>query len=512
MKNLFAFMAILGLIGIFSACSSDDKNDPVPPSIKYEGVYKGDIDVSFNGLELQVEDKIEIIKTDENLATLQLKDFSFEGIKIGDIIIENVKVTSKNKTAELIGQAPMDLVVGDCLVLVNATVTGDNLKATIDVEVTPPLNEDGTQEEKMTIKVTFNGVRTEYIASSEAEILTFGLKDISLISSEIENEIITLSIYNTEVADLESAMPVVTLSAGATISPSLDIAQNFTEAIEYVVTSEDKLTQVTYKVLVNIVKVPNVIKFDFSSAVTKYTNDNSSNDSSIPVAKDAFVWDSSDAGLNSILSMYPKLASKYGVTHVDNDEDFKAPVFRIETLNTVGNPSFLGFPAIPKITSGSLFLGSFKLDTRNPLKSTRFGVPIESKPLKVSGTINYKSGDAYYECPNPTPTKSNIANLVEGKKDEGLISAVVYEVENNTKTLDGTNIYTSTNVIVGMAKAIFLDGQSGDFTFDIEYTKAFDPTKAYKLAIILSSSKDGDKFSGAGGSVLKVSKLEVEFD
>ena len=41
--------------------------------------------------------------------------------------------------------------------------------------------------------------------------------------------------------------------------------------------------------------------------------------------------------------------------------------------------------------------------------------------------------------------------------------------------------------------------------------KSWDATKKYKLAIVCSSSKDGDKFSGAPGSVLYVDDLKVSF-
>ena len=39
--------------------------------------------------------------------------------------------------------------------------------------------------------------------------------------------------------------------------------------------------------------------------------------------------------------------------------------------------------------------------------------------------------------------------------------------------------------------------------------KEYDANKKYKLAIICSSSKDGDKFIGAGGSTLIINPLEV---
>ena len=49
--------------------------------------------------------------------------------------------------------------------------------------------------------------------------------------------------------------------------------------------------------------------------------------------------------------------------------------------------------------------------------------------------------------------------------------------------------------------------------FDIPFTfltgKAYETSKSYKLAIVCSSSKDGDSFMGAGGSTLILDELEV---
>lgn len=52
-----------------------------------------------------------------------------------------------------------------------------------------------------------------------------------------------------------------------------------------------------------------------------------------------------------------------------------------------------------------------------------------------------------------------------------------------------------------------------DFNVSFEWKegKSWDASKKYKLAIVCSSSKDGDKFSGAPGSVLYVDDLKVSF-
>ncbi|MFR4044628.1 MAG: PCMD domain-containing protein [Odoribacter splanchnicus] len=45
---------------------------------------------------------------------------------------------------------------------------------------------------------------------------------------------------------------------------------------------------------------------------------------------------------------------------------------------------------MPVITSGSLFLGDFEVDTKNTLNSTQFGIPYFQKPIRVKGYYKYK--------------------------------------------------------------------------------------------------------------------------
>ena len=102
-KNLFAFIAVLGLVGLFSACSSDDKNDPVPPTpgaTQFDGFYAGELEITIEGEYAlpKLPDHIEIIKLSNDRATLQLKNFTFGNANLGDIIVPDVVVTHKDGT------------------------------------------------------------------------------------------------------------------------------------------------------------------------------------------------------------------------------------------------------------------------------------------------------------------------------------------------------------------------------------------------------------------------------
>lgn len=101
------------------------------------------------------------------------------------------------------------------------------------------------------------------------------------------------------------------------------------------------------------------------------------------------------------------------------------------------------------------------------------------------------------------------------KTDAPAINAVLYEVDSYAfDFLDGTNLLTSEKIV---AKASLKDETAKptytDFNINFDWgSNKFDPTKKYKLAIVCSSSKDGDKFSGAPGSVLYVDDLKVTFE
>ena len=78
--------------------------------------------------------------------------------------------------------------------------------------------------------------------------------------------------------------------------------------------------------------------------------------------------------------------------------------------------------------------------------------------------------------------------------------------------LSGADINTSD---IRVAEAWLPDGSYKEewTTFELSYEyypdKSYDSTKKYKLAIICSSSKEGDRFIGADISTLIVDELEV---
>ena len=221
-------------------------------------------------------------------------------------------------------------------------------------------------------------------------------------------------------------------------------------------------------------------------------------------------WATSNEGLRWIKMMYDKLYAKdapYLVTESDGTA-------RLETVDTKGQPGFGGFiPAIPKVTSGSVFNGSFVVNISNTLKSTRFGESCRKEPKAFSGKYKYQAGTTYYLCADPV--KANEVKEDASKTDAPAINAVLFEVDAYAYDyLDGTNLLTSDKIAaIASVKDAGSHESYVDFNVSFEWKegKSWDASKKYKLAIVCSSSKDGDKFSGAPGSVLYVDDLKVSF-
>ncbi|MEF8803648.1 MULTISPECIES: PCMD domain-containing protein [Bacteroides] len=227
-------------------------------------------------------------------------------------------------------------------------------------------------------------------------------------------------------------------------------------------------------------------------------------------------WSSSNTGAHFLKAM--QKADRYVITQSDDAYSGTSAV-KIQSIDTKGSPALGGWiPAIPKITSGSLFLGSFVTDIANTLNSTKFGIPFSQKPVSLKGWYKYTPGEEYYIV-NQEPYKDhcNEAVVDNSKTDEFAISAVLYETEDYAEDLsdcltgvDGEDgIYTSSRVA---AIAQLTGGKQEswkEFTLNFDWKKEYDANKKYRFTIICSSSKDGDKFWGAPGSTLMVDNFEL---
>ncbi len=158
------------------------------------------------------------------------------------------------------------------------------------------------------------------------------------------------------------------------------------------------------------------------------------------------------------------------------------------------------------IAAGNLFIGEFDPKDYEPRNGTHFGLPFRRKPLRFIGKYRYSSGGA---------------TLKTGEQDRCKIQAVLYRTDEQVKYLTGSTIAVSPYVI---ARAELPENSSsstsgeGYASFDVEFDYTGELDKAvlakggYNLAIVLSSSRNGDTYDGAVGSTLWVDTLEIVCD
>lgn len=221
-------------------------------------------------------------------------------------------------------------------------------------------------------------------------------------------------------------------------------------------------------------------------------------------------WATSNGGLSLIITM-GLYKGDYVVTP---EEENGGTVACIRTVNSTGADFGIpGFPQVPKVTSGTVFNGVFKINALETLKSTQFGEPCTKEPKSFSGTYKYTPGADFYYCADQSHTDK--AEIDPSKTDAPAINAVLYEADTYTyDCLYGTDLLTSDKIAaIASVKDAGEQADYVDFNVNFEWQngKSWDASKKYKLAIVCSSSKDGDKFSGAPGSVLYVDDLKVEF-
>lgn len=506
------FMLVFS-VSIFISCSDDDEVK-YPIDTDLAGGYVGDLSVNVDGNQMGTTENQKITISQSNKGTnqiaLSLKNFTFL-VNVGDIEVDPCTVKAIDGGYSFEGQQNLDLVqpLGNCPVSISGTVKGSNINIEIGVKVGAPLNQN--------VKATFVGRKLTGNESSEAKIIGFTF-DNSIVTEQpmIDEEqgIVTFKVSDTAVdTDLSALIPTIVISQKATITPASSVAQDFSggKKVEYTVTAEDGTTK---KYLAFVAGASDYYSFETWKSLNNGAFEEPDGG-----------WSTSNTGVYFIKTAYPKVYN--GDYPVIKSEDAKDGAIGVKliTLDTKGqagvNLGIFKIPAIPKVTSGSLFLGTFETDIQNTLNSTKFGNPYYSKPISVQFSYKYTPGTVYYTCPDPVKAETVVED--PSITDECSATAVIYEVPywetvdpddvNNTaydKRLTGANLYTNTDQIIAMAT--FASGIQEDYkdvTLTLNYTKDYDSSKKYRFAIIFSSSKNGDKFSGAPGSTLIVDNVKV---
>lgn len=502
-KNLFlCLFAALCTMGTFTACSSDDESGVITPAAAdVTGNYKGNLDVMVDAANLPtVENQlVSVTKAGESTVSLSISDFSFMGISIGDINLNECQLSGSGDKYTFTGTTKVNAAILTADVDAEGTFEGDKL--TINMDIAASLG-----SVKQTVKVVYTGTKLTGSESSEAKILSFVFdQEVSAANAVVlEQPVVDETAKTIKFAvsadatsdDLSKLMPTIEVSEKATVTPASGVAQDFSngKTVTYTVTAENG-TKVTYTASI----YGNVTSYDF---------ENWSYDTSLYPEENQIYMANGWASCNNAVALIKYMGALGGIIYTGeypvrpSDDAFtgeKAAL--LESVDTKGGNIF--GQTVPKVTSASIFLGSFNAMAAmvSPMATTSFGIMYDKQPLKVTGYYKYTPGTEFYNAKG---------ELQEGVTDKCAMSAVLYEVSNEDETLDGSNIYTSDKIV---AKATFTSDATVDtytpFELNLEYVKTYDSSKKYKFAIIFSASADGANYNAAVGSKLLIDNVSV---
>lgn len=300
------------------------------------------------------------------------------------------------------------------------------------------------------------------------------------------NRTITLNL--TDKAFQEGISPVLKVSEGASVQPASGSLLKFdgSSEVTYAVTSASGENTKIYTV--QVVNVGNW-GFDFEN-----WQSNPSDGYEYPVESgNVEIWSSGNPGV--ALSGIEPRRDAYP-TRSTNDGYLGTRAAELVTIKGTTLSEFVGI----RLFAGSLFLGDFNASQAlfNPLAATEFGQPYIGLPDRFTGFYTYKAGPDY----------QNREGVVQpGIKDRCAIYAVLF---NGPDRLNATNVMSSDKVI---ARAELPDGSDkASFTrFDIPfvYREGVSIGPNLMMAIVASSSADGNEYRGAIGSRLVVDSLRI---
>lgn len=502
-KNLFlCLFAALCTMGTFTACSSDDESGVITPAAAdVTGNYKGNLDVMVDAANLPtVENQlVSVTKAGESTVSLSISDFSFMGIQIGDINLNECQLSGSGDKYTFTGTTKVNAVILTADVEAEGTFEGDKLTINMDIDAS-------VAGQKQTVKVVYTGTKLTGSESSEAKILSFVFdQEVSAANAVVlEQPVVDETAKTIKFAvsadatstDLSKLMPTIEVSEKATVTPASGAAQDFSngKTVTYTVTAENG-TKVTYTASV----YGNVTSYDF---------ENWSYDTSMYPEENQIYMANGWASCNNAVALIKYMGALGGITYTGeypirpSDDAFTGEkAVLLESVDTQGGNIF--GQKVPKVTAASIFLGSFNAMAAisDPMATTSFGIMYDKQPLKVTGYYKYTPGTEFYNANG---------ELQEGVTDKCAMSAVLYEVSSEDETLNGSNIYTSDKIV---AKAVSTSDKSVDtytpFELNLEYAKAYDSSKKYKFAIIFSASADGASYNAAVGSKLLIDNVSV---
>lgn len=346
--------------------------------------------------------------------------------------------------------------------------------------------------------------------SPEADMISFSLPANIMLSDPLFNRgeegVTEVLITISKGEDVSSLTPEITITEGATIVPAIGTAQDFSQPVTYTVTSPDGKQKRLYKITLNSYMF---YQSDFDNWDI-YTNNIGTARYELPFEysegdkNKIYIWSSSNRGV-ALYQQYLE-PEKYPVASIQSDGG-KMAVLKTD----LGPGNVMNIQYIP-VVAGSLFTGTMDLTNaiKDPLSSTKFGVVCDYLPDRLQGRYSYLAGSGNYIL---KADKGSVE--IPNRKDSCALYGVLYKVDETLTMLDGTTILNHPNIVASTENRYRGSTPNGEMmNFDIPFVYKpgveidFSKNK-YKLAIVFSSSYNGDLYSGTPGSKMRVDNVRV---
>ena len=505
------------LIGSLQSCSEEsDVDDRVTIGTENDGVYIGDLTTNTTTQD-NYRRKVAVKKDKDEHVNLLIEFFPISEDENVNIALNDILASIEiyNGPVTLSAAQPQKIGEDEYTLTLDGSIIDKVLKFNAVLDPTTTTTTRSGQ-----INIEFEGTLGEDL-SSEALILGFELDSEYFIpnSSKIDSKDGGIRYCITKSAtsnNLKSVLPIIRLSGGATISPTLDIPQDFSKPVTYVVTSQDKIFQKKY----TITQLDRPEPFSFDNwIVANPLASHLESEYYTPNSQGGFSFNSNnslyapymylEATESTDPSVPVKPVEKFGVLP-SSDSHTGAKAVSIETLKM--RPSSVY--NIPAIMGGSFYTGNYNEDVSNPANATTYGYPVYYKPLSIKGFFKYQRGSVYELCTNIENPYETIP--VSDVFDSMQIRAVVYSVSNIE---DESEMLTLAEILNGsskiIAEGVFTSGDNQasykEFEVLLNYAeeKPFNYGSYYRVAVLFWSSSDWYLYSGAPGSRLLIDDVEI---
>lgn len=343
--------------------------------------------------------------------------------------------------------------------------------------------------------------------NTECDILAAELPGVELVASPVvDNTSVTFEVGYNQIATVLA--PEFILTPGASVEPPSGTPRDFTEPQEYVVTSEDGAWEKIYMVKVKWPSIP-ILHYGFEKVRVVETAGRKYDVFYEKSEDDNNEWSWASANSAYVLTLQAREPNEFPTYQSTQGVEGDCAVLVTRSTGEIGKG------AKKPMAAGNLYMGTFDIGNamNAPLKATHFGRTFYLEPISFSGFYKYKAGETYCR-----PDSEGKLEPVPGKRDMFNCYAVFYESTPEMEWLDGANVLSEDNPNIISTALIPDRHETDDWTeFSVPFVyregKSVDPVKLkdgrYRLAVVMSSSQDGDYFCGAIGSTLAVDELSI---